>query len=163
MTDRIFELAYMSEARRPFSTMELSLLLRASRLRNARAGITGLLLYADRSFLQVLEGPRDVVTKTFAKIAGDERHRRVVHLFESEKQGRHFGDWSMSFVDGRSGTATSFAGQVDFLRTGYVDLQAIRGPAQALLDEFRRGRWRSTYEYEPSQSQMSMPAVGRPR
>ena len=46
-------------------------------------------------FLQILEGPRDLVTATFSRILRDERHVDVVNLLSSEIDRRLFPKWSM--------------------------------------------------------------------
>jgi len=43
----------------------------------------------------MLEGPRDNVTETFARIERDERHVNVTELFCREIDQRLFPDWSM--------------------------------------------------------------------
>ncbi|MEB0262865.1 MULTISPECIES: BLUF domain-containing protein [unclassified Mucilaginibacter] len=46
---------------KPFTTKQLKDLLKESRDNNIRVGITGLLLYNDGAFMQVLEGYEDPV------------------------------------------------------------------------------------------------------
>ena len=58
-------------ARRPFSLAALTSLLLLGRERNHAQGLTGVLLYAEGSFLQVLEGSAAAVRSTFARIEAD--------------------------------------------------------------------------------------------
>jgi hypothetical protein len=52
----VFALVYVSSATKPFSPDELSELLAQARVDNAALGITGMLLYSNGNFMQVLEG-----------------------------------------------------------------------------------------------------------
>jgi hypothetical protein len=84
-------------ASRPFGYDDLTLIsiLMQARENNARNGITGALICREDVFLQILEGPRDLVTSTFSRILRDERHVDVVNLLSSEIHGRLFPEWSM--------------------------------------------------------------------
>ena len=57
----MFHLVYVSSAVRPFSKSELVELLNVTRDNNSRLGVTGMLLYRDGNFMQVLEGGEPVV------------------------------------------------------------------------------------------------------
>ncbi len=59
----MFFLVYVSSAVRPFSRVDLDDLLATSRANNARVGITGMLLYKDGNFMQVLEGDEEAVRR----------------------------------------------------------------------------------------------------
>jgi Sensors of blue-light using FAD len=91
---REVQLVYAS---RPFGYDDLTLtgiLLRA-RENNARNGITGALICRGDLFLQMLEGPRDIVTSTFARILRDDRHVDVAKLLCRNIDTRLFPEWSM--------------------------------------------------------------------
>ncbi|MBX2805856.1 MAG: BLUF domain-containing protein [Hyphomicrobiales bacterium] len=85
------------------NTDEISELLEISRKNNERDGITGLLIYkqwndAERAnFLQILEGPRDLVDKAYRKIAKDNRHHTILPLEQGDIPARNFGSWAMGF------------------------------------------------------------------
>ena len=78
----------------------LAALLRQARAYNQAHRLTGLLLYAadSREFVQVLEGPRDEVTRIYHKIAQDPRHKHAYVLHEGPADGRMFPDWRMGFA-----------------------------------------------------------------
>jgi hypothetical protein len=92
-----FQLGYVSAATRPMHRDDLIELLREARELNARDGVTGLLLYQDGHFLQVLEGAEATVRDTFERIAHDGRHKDIQILFEDETDEAHYPDWSMGF------------------------------------------------------------------
>ena len=57
----LLQLVYLSTATRPMTPADLESLLAVSRARNAADSLTGMLLYADRQFMQALEGPAPAV------------------------------------------------------------------------------------------------------
>jgi hypothetical protein len=67
MTSKLIQCIYASAAGRAFDTEELAQLLKVARDNNAKLGLTGMLLYAEGSFFQVLEGPAQVVDALYAK------------------------------------------------------------------------------------------------
>ena len=91
------KLIYSSRPAAGLSRPDLRAILAASRTRNARAGVTGRLLYSDAAFLQVLEGEEEAVRATFARIEADARHHDVRVLVDEDSPGRAFGEWSMGF------------------------------------------------------------------
>lgn len=93
----MLSLVYVSNAVQPLSAAELRELLACSRAHNLRDGLTGLLLYRDGYFLQVLEGPRAAVRQTFGRIERDRRHHHLCLLDERPIVRRVFGEWSMAF------------------------------------------------------------------
>lgn len=92
-----FQLCYASSAQRGLSRADLLALLNEARQFNAAHGITGLLLFQDGHFLQVLEGDPEPVRALFKRIAKDERHKDVALIFEELVSQREYPDWSMGF------------------------------------------------------------------
>jgi hypothetical protein len=92
-----FSLVYVSRAAVPVTRQVVIDLIETSRPANAAAGITGLLLYRDGGFLQMLEGDRDAVESLYASIERDERHCDVTLVRTREEQRRQFPDWSMAY------------------------------------------------------------------
>ena len=82
---------------KPFSEAELVALLQQSRENNVRLGITGLLLYRDLDFMQVIEGEEYTVQKLSSKIEQDRRHQDYTELRWEVIRERRFPDWSMGF------------------------------------------------------------------
>lgn len=79
------------------STSELDSLLGQSRHNNLRDGLTGLLLYGDGSFMQILEGPEEAVDCTYQRLLDDPRHRRLMKVDDVQCDARLFGNWSMAY------------------------------------------------------------------
>ena len=74
-------------------------ILAAARRNNSRLGVTGALLYSNRRFAQVLEGPPDAVEQIFETIQCDPRHDHVAVIEVSAPESRAFADWSMAFAE----------------------------------------------------------------
>jgi hypothetical protein len=93
----MISLIYVSSATRLFNEEELLNLLQFSRSNNEQIEITGMLLYKGGNFMQVIEGPEEVVTTLYQKILRDPRHAGVMLLSKQPLKERQFPDWSMGF------------------------------------------------------------------
>ena len=91
------KLIYASQAKRPMSPEELTQLLTVARTNNEKHGLSGLLLYCNQSFLQVLEGETEALDALYQKIERDERHDRLRLLARVPIETRKFAGWSMGF------------------------------------------------------------------
>lgn len=87
--------AYLSSAARGVSEADVAQILRVSRRNNLAFGLTGMLMYHDGNFFQVLEGPADNVETCYAQLATDPRHHSLIRLITREEEGRAFGNWCM--------------------------------------------------------------------
>lgn len=92
-----FSLVYVSRAARSLTGQDLLELMSSSRTANAATGITGLLLYSDGGFLQMLEGTQEAVESLYASIQVDPRHTEVTLVRAREQRHPEFPDWSMGF------------------------------------------------------------------
>jgi uncharacterized membrane protein (DUF373 family) len=79
------------------STPDLLALLQQCRENNAGRGVTGMLLYANGTFLQVLEGPEQVIDDLVDIIKKDLRHANIQMLYRKPIERRQYSDWSMGF------------------------------------------------------------------
>lgn len=134
------QLIYNSAATKPLNEVELARLLLGARRRNEALGVTGMLLYHEGSFLQVLEGEEKTLDPLFERIGGDPRHRRVTVLLRRGIEARQFGAWSMGFVDVR-GVADGLPGYSDYLKTR-DDPGRAGTLAAKILEQFCEGQLR---------------------
>ena len=136
----MFFLVYVSSAVRQFSPSELVDLLANCHENNATLGITGMLLYKDGNFMQVLEGDQEVVRPLYAKIGRDPRHRGLLTLLQGPLAERQFPDWSMGFRDLNAPDALSTPGYNEFLNTPLMGAEFSSDPTrcQKLLMMFKR-------------------------
>lgn len=109
----MYHLVYTSVAIAPFSEADLIHLLEQSRNANKKTDVTGILLYIQGKFIQVLEGEKSVVSKLYTKIVGDSRHKKVTIVIEGESKERMFKGWSMGFKKLGSQQVESLSGFSD--------------------------------------------------
>jgi hypothetical protein len=136
----MYSLTYVSSSVQPYSRDALHALLRVSRINNERDSVTGMLLYKDGNFMQVLEGERETVLATKARIDRDSSHRGILVLLSGEVPQRNFGTWSMAFRDLQAVRAEHVPGYDEFLNVPLADERFTRDPAacQKLLRIFKR-------------------------
>jgi hypothetical protein len=123
---------YASSATELFTQDELESLLEKSRRNNQAVGISGLLLYKDGNFMQLLEGPQEAVAATLKRIELDRRHRGVIRLYQCDQTEREFGDWSMGFKRLDAGSVPAMEGYSDFLKRPLNDEAFLQNPSKAL-------------------------------
>jgi hypothetical protein len=68
-----------------------------SSAKNSKHGITGMLVYSNEVFIQILEGMKMNVDITYKIIESDDRHQNIKVLFEQDINERCFPDWAMRF------------------------------------------------------------------
>lgn len=90
-------LVYASRALQPFGDDDLLQLLQAARARNDAHGVTGMLVFAAGSFLQLLEGEDEAVEVIWVRIRMDPRHTGLRVLQDGLARDRLFAEWSMGF------------------------------------------------------------------
>ena len=105
----LYAILYRSRAAAVLSDNDVALLALASARWNAKAGVTGVLLWADvkpgrpELFVQWLEGERGAVRALYERIRRDDRHTDVEVIAEGTaadvvgRDGRLFPDWGMRF------------------------------------------------------------------
>jgi hypothetical protein len=142
MPSRLIHRIYASTASRAFKTDELAELLQAARENNARLGLTGMLLHAEGSFFQVLEGRADVVDALYAKIESDKRHDKVTLIIREPIPRRYFDAWTMGFYKVSDEELAGMSGVNDFFGKDRTLVGLDAGRAKKLLAAFREGSWR---------------------
>lgn len=106
----LYQIVYSSESVMPMETDELEQILEHARLSNSIHGITGVLVYAEGSFLQILEGDKETVEKLMEKIRRDLRHESVTVLREGEAASARFENWKMAYVGATRDQVSRWAG-----------------------------------------------------
>ncbi len=93
----MYQLLYTSKAVNPFKDDEIAKLLDIARLNNSKKSITGMLLYCNGNFIQVLEGNEQLVGELFDGISKDPRHTDINKVLENNIVQPQFPDWSMGY------------------------------------------------------------------
>lgn len=95
MSEPLLQLTYISDIAPGLSREQIAAIHQQAERNNQRLGITGVLLVTSRHFLQLLEGPAELVKTRFKLIAADPRHQSVRLVSERLVQQRQFPHWQM--------------------------------------------------------------------
>lgn len=135
----LHEIVYVSLASRDMAPEELALLLEKARAHNASVGVTGMMVYQRREFMQLLEGERDVVEALYDRIASDPRHLQLRKIWDGPIDERGFSDWGMAFLAPERLDLQNRPGYRDLIGTGLSHLPGDstgKRLLQALRDDF---------------------------
>ena len=137
----MYFLTYVSSALTPFTKEQLRDLLVVCESNNRKNDISGMLLYKDGNFMQVLEGPETAVLETHSRIASDPRHHGLITLLQGSQQEREFPGWSMGFRDLQTSSPQP-AGYSEFLNSSLTFGEFATNPSRAhkLLLTFKNTR-----------------------
>lgn len=91
----VYQIVYVSVPIEPPTISQISGILNIARSNNSRDGITGLLMYHDNLFFQILEGEPALVAACYSRIALDKRHTKLALMWEGHVAKRTFPNWAM--------------------------------------------------------------------
>lgn len=131
--DQLIQLIYVSSAVKVFTQQQLSDLLETARAANHHHHITGLLLYKDGNFMQVIEGEEQAIDQLMSNLQNDQRHNGIIQILKEPVQQRNFADWSMGFKNISNEETEGFS---DFLEPESRD-KLLPGKAKMLLMGFK--------------------------
>ncbi len=139
----MIQVSYISSTSRPMSHEALLSLLNECRRNNEKLGVTGLLMYANNTFLQVVEGEDDVVDNLVERICGDERHDEIQMLRRTEIDERRYGQWSMGYNEVSEQDLEEIEGLRNFSAEDFdfsllVDNESV---VDTLLERYRQSQW----------------------
>ena len=93
----MLRVTYLSRETDSFSARGLVELLEHCKNNNPALGVTGMLMYANGTFLQTLEGEAETVEILLAKIEHDKRHHGFQVIKRESIDERIYKNWSMGF------------------------------------------------------------------
>ncbi len=125
----------MSSATQLMSNDELLELLKISRENNEKKNLTGMLLYGEGAFVQVLEGEDETVDSTYEIIKADPRHKSLIQIISGKIDKRIFPNWSMGFKAVDRKIAEEFKGFIDIRNDGLL-IEDETHPAVIVLKTF---------------------------
>lgn len=136
----LISVVYVSSGIRHFEPEEIIEILRKARENNQKQDITGMLLYKDGHFLQVLEGPNKAVNELLQRIETDPRHRGMIQLMKTPLTERQFPNWSMAFKDLDQLSPEDTAAYSPFLTESLLDEEFRSKPDRCyrLLLQFKK-------------------------
>ncbi|CAL4859053.1 MULTISPECIES: BLUF domain-containing protein [Microbacterium] len=126
--ETVFSVVYSSTATEPMDDDALRELLEQCRASNAERDVTGMLLYRNGRFIQILEGPEQAVRETMGKIERDPRHDRLRVLIDEFIDERHFAEWTMGY----EAITTSHGDAPEGFRDTFDDLEGHGDPSATL-------------------------------
>jgi hypothetical protein len=94
----VYQLSYVSLSKTPLDETLLSNILSVSEKNNTRDGISGVLMYRDQLFFQILEGDRARVKECYRRIVNDQRHSAISLMWEDETETQTFSSWAMGYA-----------------------------------------------------------------
>lgn len=148
----MIQITYLSSATRAMSQGDLEDILRTARDNNARLGITGMLLYGNKTFIQILEGEESVVEELVKTIKRDPRHTNFQILKKKPIEQHEYADWSMGFKRVSGEDFEAVKGLKDFEEKNFntTFLGSHASLVDSLMDHFRKERVRKIGQEELS-------------
>jgi Sensors of blue-light using FAD len=128
---------YTSVSKHKWADDDLNNLLNKSRHKNASHNISGMLLYLDPFFIQILEGEEQLVNELFNTIKQDPRHYKVSLIYKKPIEERSFADWSMGFNVLNKEKIANIKGFSDFLENPPPQPSPIHHEIDRLLTMFK--------------------------
>jgi uncharacterized membrane protein (DUF373 family) len=141
----MIQISYISAATEPMSTQALLGLLQSCRENNASKGVTGMLLYGNATFLQVLEGEERTIDDLIERIRKDPRHTDLQILHRATIERRQYSDWSMGFKRVSDKELRQVEGLRDFAEKDFNPDYLVQHNAivQDLMNHFRKERFKN--------------------
>lgn len=133
----LIQLIYLSSLRDIKFEHEIGKILESSVRRNRENGITGMLLYANGNFLQVLEGEKEAVEETYSRICADPRHYDIIDIERELISVRHFSQWSMGYQHLSEADLKAFPESAPYFKFRAND-EAIRANPGVAFDLLRQ-------------------------
>jgi hypothetical protein len=134
----LIHLIYGSSATRDLSKADLVDILNTARENNKRLNVTGMLLFKDGNFMQVLEGEAETVDALYQRIKRDPRHHQILLISRRPVESRNFGEWEMAFSNLDELDPAALEGYSDFLSAPQDSFANVNESiAHSLLLSFR--------------------------
>lgn len=135
----MYQLIYVSTATEKMSDAVLNNLLQQARKKNERLDITGMLLYFEGNFMQIIEGSESVIKELFEDIQKDVRHMGIITLEQGAIPRRSFRDWTMGFKKASLSELNNMPGYVNVTAENFVDhVVNTDNSALEILNNFRQ-------------------------
>ncbi len=94
----MYIITYVSNADTNLEEDEILDLLKTSKAKNLKKGITGIFIHSEGNFFQVLEGDELVIKSLFKNISQDNRHHNIIKLMERDCSNASYTDYEVSFT-----------------------------------------------------------------
>lgn len=91
-------ICYVSNAKSYLTDKDLEHLHFVNKRNNTDLDISGVLIFNQGNFLQILEGEKQKIDTLFLKISQDPRHSHIIKLIDTSVDERIFNDYEAGFV-----------------------------------------------------------------
>ena len=98
-----YAISYVSTASNSLKFEEIPALLKKSEERNNTRNITGLLLFSEGNFFQVIEGEKEKIKELYMNICEDKRHSNIIKLFETDIEKEAYDGYKSDLVPESAG------------------------------------------------------------
>ncbi|MDN3596735.1 BLUF domain-containing protein [Zunongwangia endophytica] len=95
-------ICYVSSAAPLLTDKDVDEVLSWTQSWNLDHNLTGMLLYSDGNFFQVIEGETETVKGIFSNIYNDTRHRNLIKIFDKQIDKNSFEFYETNFISKRS-------------------------------------------------------------
>lgn len=109
----LYRYIYISDAC-DLDASDIETILAQSRENNSHANITGILMFSQQKFLQILEGDAVEIDPLIERIRQDPRHKNMKVLVRGGIDERAFGEWAMAYVGDERDWVQEVSGLSDF-------------------------------------------------
>lgn len=96
--DMRYAIVYVSTASTDLSKDEIISILNYSKSWNNEHDVTGLLLFSEGNFFQIIEGEKNTVSELFEDIQSDKRHQNIMQIFGKEIHKEAYDGYASDFV-----------------------------------------------------------------
>lgn len=94
---QVYRLSYVSTGCDCLRYDDIKSILDSSNRNNHDKNITGILVYCNKHFFQIVEGEKEAIQDLYNKILIDPRHDGVIKIQEGYIDNRQFENWHMAF------------------------------------------------------------------
>lgn len=136
-------LIYVSKQSYDLDQNDIDNILESSRVNNAQRNITGMLLFIEGNFFQVLEGEANYILEMYEKITKDKRHQNSVIVSHGILEKRIFKDWTMRFKSLTKKEFEGLSGITPFQKLFGFKPTNIDNPALIFAKKFMNRRFPS--------------------
>ena len=91
-------ICYVSTANKELSESDISLLFKTVRQKNNTIGVTGILMFSEGNFFQIMEGEHDTIISLFNKIKVDPRHYNIIKILQKPTGNQFFDHYHSGFT-----------------------------------------------------------------
>tara|TARA_B100001750_G_C15373693_1_gene528656 strand:+ start:408 stop:812 length:405 start_codon:yes stop_codon:yes gene_type:complete len=91
-------ICYVSTANKELSKSDISLLFKTVRQKNDILGVTGILMFSEGNFFQIMEGEHHTINDIFKNIKVDPRHYNVIKILQKPTGNQFFNHYHSGFT-----------------------------------------------------------------